>query len=82
MSGRSQDQRSRLATGTYPINGHENIIVMTNAAPATGFLSLLGRWLDANIFALGREMRLSYLPPLMVYAAAGISGLSGIVVTF
>ena len=41
-----------------------------------------GRWLDANIFALGREMRLSYLPPLMVYAAAGISGLTGIVGTF
>ena len=27
-------------------------------------------------------MRLSYLPPLMVYAAAGISGLTGIVGTF
>ncbi|MEO8768300.1 MAG: hypothetical protein ABI363_08185, partial [Nitrosospira sp.] len=54
---------------------------MTNAA-AAGFLAILGRWLDANIFALGREMRLSYLPPLMVYAAAGISGLTGIVGTF
>ena len=42
----------------------------------------VGRWLDANILALGREMRLSYLPPLMVYAAAGISGLTGIVGTF
>ncbi len=31
---------------------------------------------------LGREMRLSYLPPLMVYLAAGISGLTGIVGTF
>ncbi len=39
-------------------------------------------WLDRNIFELGREMRLSYLPPLMVYAAAGISGLTGIVGTF
>jgi hypothetical protein len=27
-------------------------------------------------------MRLSYLPPLMVYVAAGISGLTGIVGTF
>ena len=27
-------------------------------------------------------MRLSYLPPLMVYTAAGISGLTGIVGTF
>lgn len=42
----------------------------------------LWHWLDRNIFALGREMRWSYLPPLMVYMAAGISGLTGIVGTF
>ncbi|MDP2397823.1 MAG: hypothetical protein Q8M53_05680 [Burkholderiales bacterium] len=42
----------------------------------------LWAWLDRNIFELGREMRLSYLPPLMVYMAAGISGLTGIVGTF
>jgi hypothetical protein len=29
-----------------------------------------------------RHVRLSYLPPLMVYMAAGISGLTGIVGTF
>src|SRR5918994_6231191 len=40
------------------------------------------RWLDVNILALGRDMRLSYLPPLMVYLAYGISGLTGIVGTF
>src|SRR6185503_1285623 len=40
------------------------------------------RWLDVNILALGREMRLSYLPPLMVYMAAGVSGLTAIVGTF
>ena len=40
------------------------------------------RWLDENIYELGREMRLSYLPPLMVYMAAGISGLTGIVGSF
>jgi len=39
-------------------------------------------WIDRNILELGREMRLSYLPPLMVYVAAGISGLTGIVGTF
>ena len=39
-------------------------------------------WIDRNILALGREMRLSYLPPLMVYLAYGISGLTGIVGTF
>ena len=40
------------------------------------------RWIDLNILALGRELRLSYLPPLMVYVAYGISGLTGIVGTF
>ncbi len=40
------------------------------------------RWIDDNIFELGRELRWSYLPPLMVYMAAGISGLTGIVGTF
>ncbi|MBI2959310.1 MAG: hypothetical protein HYY28_03275 [Betaproteobacteria bacterium] len=40
------------------------------------------RWFDENILELGRELRLSYLPPLMVYMAAGISGLTGIVGTF
>ena len=39
-------------------------------------------WIDRNILGLGREMRLSYLPPLMVYVAAGISGLTAIVGTF
>ena len=45
-------------------------------------LQFMHDWLDRNILALGREMRLSYLPPLMVYMAAGISGLTGIVGTF
>ena len=39
-------------------------------------------WVDANIIDLSRQMRLSYLPPLMVYMAAGISGLTAIVGTF
>jgi hypothetical protein len=42
----------------------------------------LFRWFDRNILELSREMRLSYLPPLMVYVAAGVSGLTGIVGTF
>ena len=40
------------------------------------------RWIDENILSLGRELRLSYLPPLMVYVAFGVSGLTGIVGTF
>ena len=46
------------------------------------FLAVLARWIDRNILELGRELRIEYLPPLMVYAAAGISGLTGIVGTF
>jgi hypothetical protein len=39
-------------------------------------------WFDSHIIELFRHLRLSYLPPLMVYLAAGISGLTGIVGTF
>jgi hypothetical protein len=56
--------------------------ITPSAVRARGFAGAMGRWLDTNIFSLGREMRLSYLPPLMVYAAAGISGLTSIVGTF
>ena len=37
--------------------------------------------IDRNIFDLGRQMRLSYLPLLMVYMAAGVSSLTAIVGT-
>jgi len=39
-------------------------------------------WCDRYILELAREFRLSYLPPLMVYMAYGISGLTGIVGAF
>jgi BT1 family protein len=42
----------------------------------------LWTWIDATVIDLGRQMRLAYLPPLMVYMAAGISGLTAIVGTF
>ncbi len=45
-------------------------------------LHAISRWIERNLLELGREMRLSYLPPLMVYCAAGVSGLTGIVGTF
>ena len=44
--------------------------------------NLVWRWLDATVFDLGRQIRWSYLPPLMVYLAAGVSGLTAIVGTF
>ncbi len=54
----------------------------TSSAIPAGFLARLWRWFDGNCLDLGRQVRLSYLPPLMVYMAAGISGLTGIVGTF
>ncbi|MBC7131889.1 MAG: hypothetical protein H5U16_02130 [Roseovarius sp.] len=42
----------------------------------------IGEWLDAVVFDLGRQMRWTFLPPLMVYFAAGFSGLTMIVGTF
>jgi hypothetical protein len=52
------------------------------AAPVHPMLVRLRRWIDRNFVELGREMRVSYLPPLMVYVAAGVSGLTGIVGVF
>ncbi|WP_394753934.1 hypothetical protein [Crenothrix sp.] len=49
---------------------------------ANSVLQLMYIWLDKNIFDLARQMRLSYVPPMMVYLAAGISGLTSIVGTF
>ena len=49
-----------------------------SAAAPRGFMG----WIDRNFNQLAREMRVSFLPPLMVYAAYGISALTGIVGTF
>ena len=48
----------------------------------TNLFAKLRHWFDVNILHLAREVRFSYLPPLMVYLAAGISGLTAIVGTF
>ncbi|MFW6028141.1 MAG: hypothetical protein ACOC9Q_01275 [bacterium] len=42
----------------------------------------IGRWIDETVLDLGRQVRWSYLLPLMVYLAAGVSGLTAIVGTF
>ncbi|MCE8539451.1 hypothetical protein KBY27_18495 [Ruegeria pomeroyi] len=39
-------------------------------------------WFDAVVLDLGRQMRWSFLPPLMVYFAAGAQGLTAVVGTF
>ena len=40
------------------------------------------QWVERNVIGVIRQVRVDYLPPLMVYAAAGISGLTAIVGTF
>ncbi|MCP5074647.1 MAG: folate/biopterin family MFS transporter [Rhodobacteraceae bacterium] len=40
------------------------------------------RWFDQIVLELGRQMRWSFLPPLMIYFSAGVSGLTAIVGTF
>jgi hypothetical protein len=40
------------------------------------------RWFNATFLDLARQLRWSYVPPLMVYFAYGVSGLTGIVGTF
>ncbi len=45
-------------------------------------IQLLRHWLDVLVLDLIRQVRFSYLPPLMIYLAAGISGLTAIVGTF
>ena len=44
--------------------------------------SLLKQWYDSTILDLCRQLRWSFLPPLMIYLAAGISGITAIVGTF
>ena len=58
------------------------LLIDNNAATATRLLRLWHNWMDRNVYDLARQMRLSYVPPLMVYLAAGLSGLTGIVGTF
>ncbi len=40
------------------------------------------RWFRYDFFGIFQEMRWSYVPPLMVYLAAGISGFTGIIESF
>ena len=45
-------------------------------------MSKFYHFIDSTFIDLGRQFKLSYLPPLMVYLAAGVAGLTGIVGTF
>ena len=49
--------------------------------PAPG-QSGISAWFQRTFVDLAQQVRWSFLPPLMVYVAAGVSGLTGIVGTF
>ena len=53
----------------------------TGTSPEAVSAGLRG-WVGETFIDLGRQFRWSYLPPLMVYLAAGVSGLTAIVGTF
>jgi hypothetical protein len=53
-----------------------------NHAGGGVMLATAQKWLDQTFVDLFRQLRWSFLPPLMVYFAAGISGLTAIVGTF
>jgi len=52
------------------------------AIPPITALNRLRRWFREDFFGIIGEMRFSYLPPLMVYLAAGVSGFTGIIESF
>ncbi len=51
----------------------------TESTPVT---RRLWNWFRRDFLGIFREMRWSYLPPLMVYLAAGVSGFTGIIESF
>ena len=53
-----------------------------DVVPANKRFRKLATYIDGVLLEPARHMRLSYLPPLLVYLAAGISGLTAIAGTF
>src|SRR6056297_781670 len=49
---------------------------------AVAAVAVVRAWVDATFLDLARQMRWSFLPPLMVYFAAGVAGLTSVVGTF
>ena len=62
--------------GFMPIRHRKILTTTTQSAP------WLWCWIKDDFLGLFREMRWSYLPPLMVYFAAGVSGFTGIIESF
>jgi len=49
--------------------------------PAKILTNMVG-WFQNDFLGVTRQVRWSYLPPLMVYFAAGVSGFTGIIESF
>ena len=45
-------------------------------------ISRIWKWFTVDFLGIFQEIRWSYLPPLMVYLAAGVAGFTGIIETF
>ena len=45
-------------------------------------ITKLWKWFTSDFLGIFKEMRWSYIPPLMVYLAAGVSGFTGIIESF
>ncbi len=54
----------------------------SDPAQSDGIVQTVSRWFDAVVLDLGRQIRWSFLPPLMIYFAAGAAGLTAVVGTF
>jgi MFS family permease len=54
------------------MKSHRTVVVITK----------LWKWFTLDFLGIFKEMRWSYLPPLMVYLAAGVAGFTGIIETF
>lgn len=52
------------------------------ATVGEGWAVRVWRWLRNDFLGIVREMRWSYVPPLMVYLAAGVSSFTGIIESF
>ena len=46
------------------------------------FIRRFHYWFMQNVFGIFRKMRWNYIPPLMVYMAAGVSSFTGIIESF
>lgn len=61
---------------------HKNGTEHSHGTAQANMRRRLRRWFFQDFLGIFKEMRLSYLPPLMVYFAAGVSGFTGIVESF